>query len=165
LIRGISYLKLNGIRKSFYHYLSVISRRAKSMIKDLVEHQNNSKNVYFARQFTAALQKIGIEPSPRVVANEFNAHLKSNVAKPHTVRKWLLGVSKPSSAMLIPLANWLNIDPKHLLRPPQGNADLGKFSFEFDFTDQEVISKYLAMTVKEKITVRLVIDAIAEKHR
>jgi len=135
------------------------------MIKDLVEHQNNSKNVYFARQFTAALQKIGIEPSPRVVANEFNAHLKSNVAKPHTVRKWLLGVSKPSSAMLIPLANWLNIDPKHLLRPPQGNADLGKFSFEFDFTDQEVISKYLAMTVKEKITVRLVIDAISEKHR
>jgi hypothetical protein len=135
------------------------------MIKDLVEHQNNSKNVYFARQFTAALQKIGIEPSPRVVANEFNAHLKSNAAKPHTVRKWLLGVSKPSSAMLIPLANWLNIDPKHLLRPPQGNADLGKFSFEFDFTDQEVISKYLSMTVKEKITVRLVIDAIAEKHR
>ena len=135
------------------------------MIKDLVEHQNNSKNVYFARQFTAALQKIGIEPSPRVVANEFNAHLKSNAAKPHTVRKWLLGVSKPSSAMLIPLANWLNIDPKHLLRPPQGNADLGKFSFEFDFTDQEVISKYLAMTVKEKITVRLLIDAIAEKHR
>jgi hypothetical protein len=135
------------------------------MIKDLVEHQNNSKNVYFARQFTAALQKIGIEPSPRVVANEFNAHLKSNAAKPHTVRKWLLGVSKPSSAMLIPLANWLNVDPKHLLRPPQGNSDLGKFSFEFDFTDQEVISKYLAMTLKEKITVRLVIDAIAEKHR
>jgi hypothetical protein len=28
-----------------------------------------------------------------------------------------------------------------------------------------VISKYLAMTVKEKITVRLVIDAIAEKQR
>jgi hypothetical protein len=31
--------------------------------------------------------------------------------------------------------------------------------------DQEVISKYLAMTVKEKITVRLLIDAIAEKQR
>jgi hypothetical protein len=31
--------------------------------------------------------------------------------------------------------------------------------------DQEVISKYLAMAVKEKITVRLLIDAIAEKQR
>ena len=135
------------------------------MIKDLVEHQNNSKNAYFARQLTAALQKKGIEPSPRIVANEFNLHLKSNVAKSHTVRKWLIGQSKPSSEMLIPLANWLNVDPKHLLRPPQTNVDFGKLSFEFDFTDQEVISKYLAMTVKQKVTVRLVIDAIAEKQR
>jgi transcriptional regulator with XRE-family HTH domain len=135
------------------------------MIKDLVEQQNNSKNVYFAKQLTAALHAKGIEASPKVVATEFNLHLKSNVAKSHTVRKWLIGQSKPSSEMLILLANWLNADPKHLLRPPQGSADFGKLSFEFDFTDQEVISKYLAMTVKEKITVRLLIDAIAEKQR
>ena len=135
------------------------------MIKDLIEQQNKSKNVYFARQFTAALHAKGIEPSPRVVANEFNLYLKTNTAKSHTVRKWLLGQSKPSSEMLILLANWLNVDPKHLLRPPQGNADFGKFALEFNFTDQEVISKYLSMTVKEKITVRLVIDAIAEKYR
>jgi hypothetical protein len=135
------------------------------MIKDLIEQQSNSKNAYFARQLTAALQKIGIEPSPRVVTNEFNLHLKSNVAKTHTVRKWLLGASKPSSEMLIPLANWLKVDPKHLLRPPQGDTDLVKFSLEFDFTDQEVISKYLAMTAKQKVTVRLVIDAIADNQR
>jgi hypothetical protein len=135
------------------------------MIKDLVEQQNNSKNVYFARQFTAALHAIGIEPSPKVVATEFNRHLKSNVAKAHTVRKWLLGMSKPSSAMLVPLANWLNVDPQTLLRPTLESVNSAKLSLEFDFTDQEVISKYLAMTVKEKITVRLLIDAIAEKHR
>ena len=135
------------------------------MIKDLVEQQNNSKNVYFARQFTAALHAIGIEPSPKVVATEFNRHLKSNVAKAHTVRKWLLGMSKPSSAMLVPLANWLNVDPQTMLRPPLESVNSAKLSLEIDFTDQEVISKYLSMTVKEKITVRLVIDAIAEKQR
>jgi len=135
------------------------------MIKDLVEQQNKSKNVYFARQFTAALQKIGIEPSPRVVATEFNLNLKSNIAKPHTVRKWLLGMSKPNSEMLIQIANWLNVDPKHLLRLPQDTVNLRKASIEFDFTDQEVISKYLALTMKEKVTVRLVIDAIAERQR
>jgi transcriptional regulator with XRE-family HTH domain len=135
------------------------------MIKDLIEKQNTSKNVYFARQFTAALQRIGIELSPKVVATEFNLHLKSNIAKPHTVRKWLLGITKPSSAMLVPLANWLNIEPQDLLRPPQDTVNLRKASLEIDFTDQEVISKYLAMTVKEKVTVRLVIDAISEKHR
>ena len=135
------------------------------MIKDLLEQQNHSKNVYFARQLTAALQKIGIEPSPKVVATEFNRHLKSNIAKAHTVRKWLLGMSKPSSAMLVPLANWLNVDPQTLLRPPLESVNSAKLSLEFDFTDQEVISKYLAMTVKQKITVRLVIDAIAEKQK
>ena len=135
------------------------------MIKDLIQLQNNSKNVYFSRQFTAALHAMGIEPSPKVVATEFNLHLKSNMAKPHTVRKWLLGMSKPNSEMLIPLANWLKVDPKHLLRPPLDTVNLRKANLEFDFTDQEVISKYLAMTLKEKITVRLVIDAIAEKFR
>jgi transcriptional regulator with XRE-family HTH domain len=134
------------------------------MIKDLVEQQNNSKNVYFARQLTAALHAMGIEPSPKVVATEFNLHCKDNIARPHTVRKWLLGASKPSSELLIPLANWLNVDPKHLLRPPQDTVIMRKARIEFDFTDQEVISRYLAMSPKEKVTVRLVIEAITEKQ-
>ena len=68
--------------------------------------------------------------------------------------------------MLLLLAEWLNLEPQNLLTNKQVHKDLkNKVSFEFDFTDKEVISKYLAMTVKEKITVRLVIDAIAEKHR
>jgi hypothetical protein len=135
------------------------------MIKDLIEQQNNSKNIYFARKLTAALHAKGIEPSPKVVATEFNLHLKSNIAKPHTVRKWLLGITKPSSAMLVPLANWLNLDPQTMLSPQLESVNSAKFSFEFDFTDQEVISKYLAMTVKQKVTVRLLIDAISDKTR
>jgi transcriptional regulator with XRE-family HTH domain len=135
------------------------------MIKDLIEQQNKSKNAYFARQLTALLNAKGIEPSPKLVAAEFNLHLKSNVAKAHTVRKWLLGVSKPSSAMLVHLADWLNVDPRQLLRPAQGTDSLSKVSLEFDFTDQEAISKYLAMTSKEKLIVRLLIDTIAEKQR
>ena len=135
------------------------------MIKNLVEQQNNSKNAYFARQLTAALHAMGIEPSPKVVATEFNRHFKSNIAHPPTVRKWLLGLSKPNSEMLVPLANWLNADPIDLLRPPQETVNLKKASIEIDFTDQEVISKYLAMTIKQKVTVRLLIDAIADKQR
>jgi transcriptional regulator with XRE-family HTH domain len=135
------------------------------MIKNLVEQQNKSKNAYFARQVTAALYDMGVEPSPKVVATELNLHCKINIARPHTVRKWLLGLSKPSGEMLVHLAAWLNVDPKDLLRRPQAGADLNKVSLEFDFTDQEVIAKYLAMTAKEKVTVRLVIDAIAGKQR
>jgi transcriptional regulator with XRE-family HTH domain len=134
------------------------------MIKDLVEQQNNSKNAYFARQFTAALHAMGIEPSPKVVATQFNLQLMSPVAKPHTVRKWLIGATQPKSEVLIHLANWLNVDPKDLISK-QDEEVSNKVSYGFDFTDQEVISKYLAMTSKQKFTVRLVIDAIAETQK
>lgn len=136
------------------------------MIKGLIEHQSNSKNFFFAKQLTALLHAKGIALSPSVIASEFNRFLNMNVTKPHTVRKWLLGVSMPRSDTLLLLAKWLNVDPNDLFKVKQTRAELNnKVSVEFDFTDQEVISKYLAMTVKEKVTVRLVIDAIAEKNK
>ena len=136
------------------------------MIKDLAELQRKSKYANFAKRLTAALRKNSVEPSPAVVASEFNKHSKVTTLKPHTVRKWLLGISQPRTEMLLLLADWLNLEPQDLLTDKQVPKDLkNKVSFEFDFTDQEVISKYLAMTVKEKITVRLVIDAIAEKQK
>ena len=68
--------------------------------------------------------------------------------------------------MLLLLAEWLSLKPQDLLTDKLSSKDLkNNVSFEFDFTDQEVISKYLAMTVKEKITVRLLIDAITQKQR
>ncbi len=136
------------------------------MIKDLAELQKKSKHSHFAKRLTAALKKSEIEPSPSAVVSAFNKHSKISTLKPHTVRKWLLGISQPRTEMLLLLAEWLNLEPQDLLTDKQAPKDLkNKVSFEFDFTDQEVISKYLAMTVKEKITVRLLIDAITEKHR
>jgi transcriptional regulator with XRE-family HTH domain len=136
------------------------------MIKNLQVRQKNSKHADFAKRLTSALRKKNIDPSPAAVASAFNKHSKVTTIKPHTVRKWLLGISQPRTEMLILIAEWLNLEPQDLLTDKQASKDLkNKFSFEFDFTDQEVISKYLSMTVKEKITVRMVIDAIAEKHR
>jgi hypothetical protein len=64
------------------------------------------------------------------------------------------------------LADWLNLEPQDLLEYKQAPKEsINKVNFEFDFTDQEVISKYLSMTVKQKVTVRLLIDAIADKDR
>jgi transcriptional regulator with XRE-family HTH domain len=136
------------------------------MIKNFQEQQKKSKHAQFAKRLTAALKKSNVEPSPAVVASAFNKHSKVTTLKPHTVRKWLLGISQPRTEMLLLLAEWLNLEPQDLLTDKQTPNNLrNKVSFEFDFTDQDVISKYLAMTVKEKITVRLLIDAIAEKHR
>jgi len=134
------------------------------MIKDLIELQNNSKNAFFARQLTAAFYAMGINPSPKVVATQFNLHCKSESYKPHTVRKWLIGQTQPRSETTLLLANWLKVNPKDLISKPDETVS-SKARIEFDFTDQEVISKYLAMSVNQKLAVRLVIDAITEKQR
>ena len=136
------------------------------MIKNLAEQQKNAVNSLFAKKLTHALGQMNIKPSPHAVAKAFNEHYKSALAKPHTVRKWLLGQTQPKSETLLLLANWLNVAPNDLISSPKVSAETSnRVSFEFDFTDQEVISKYLAMTVKQKVTVRLLIDAIADRDR
>lgn len=125
-----------------------------------------SKHAYFANQLKSCLLTNKITPSPTVLAAAFNSHYKTTVAKPHTVRKWLIGETQPKSETLLLLANWLKVEPSELISKPTAETTTSnKVSFEFDFTDQEVISKYLSMTVKQKVTVRLLIDAIADKGR
>jgi len=136
------------------------------MIKNLLTQQSHSQNACFAKRLTTALQNMNIQPSPREMSSAFNKQSKLVKLKPPTVRKWLLGISQPRTEVLLLLAEWLSLEPQDLLTDKQAPKDLkNKVSFEFDFTDQEVISRYLAMTVKEKTTVRLLIDAIAEKNR
>ncbi len=120
----------------------------------------------FAERLTSCLVSNQIEPPPSALAAAFNKYYKTDFAKPHTLRKWLLGISKPRSENLLSLAEWLNVEPQDQLTDTRTPKELkSKASIEFDFTDQEVISKYLAMTNKEKTIVRLVIDAIAGKHK
>ena len=125
-----------------------------------------NSSAYFAKQLISVLQSKNIEISPTAVSRAFNNYSQFSTFRPHTVRKWLLGISKPRSETLLLLAEWLNVEPQDLLTDTQTPKELkSKASFEFDFTDQEVISKYLAMTNKEKAIVRLVIDAIAGKQK
>jgi hypothetical protein len=134
------------------------------MIKALDTQQKQSKYACFAQRLSSALVEMDVQPSPVEVARAFNKHSKEAVLKPHTVRKWLLGITLPRTQTLILLAKWLNLEPQELLKEKEATiSSTNRVSFEFDFTDQEVISKYLAMTIKEKVTVRLLIDAIADK--
>ena len=134
--------------------------------KKLAQKQMQAKHPYFAQQLIACLQANKIQPKPTTLASAFNEHYQSTIAKPHTARKWLLGLTQPRSETLLLLANWLKVDPKDLISNSHEKVRTSnKVSFEFDFNDQEVITKYLAMTIREKITVRLLIDAIADKER
>lgn len=126
----------------------------------------HEKKAYFADQLISCLIANQIKTTPTALAAAFNKHYRTTAAKPHTVRKWLLGQTQPKSETLLLLAKWLNVEPSELIsRPTEETTTSNKISFEFDFTDQEVISKYLTMTVKQKFTVRLLIDAIADNKK
>ena len=144
----------------------MILKGKKSINSNLATHNSKGRNAYFASQLKSCLLTNKITPSPTVLAAAFNSHYKITLAKPHTVRKWLLGQTQPKSETLLLLARWLKVEPSELIsKPTTETSTANKVRFEFDSTDQEVISKYLAMTVKQKVTVRLLIDAIADKNQ
>ena len=136
------------------------------MATNSVKQGIQDQKAYFAEQLISRLIANQIKPTPTGLAAALNAHYKSTVAKPHTVRKWLLGQTQPKSETLLLLARWLKVEPSELISKPIAETTTSnKVSFEFDFTDQEVISKYLSMTVNQKVTVRLLIDAIVDNKK
>lgn len=127
---------------------------------------DNSKYPFFAKQLLLHLQNNQIPAKPITLANALNSHYGYIITKPHTVRKWLLGLTQPKSQTLLLLAGWLNVAPKDLITPKISNKSVqNRVSIEFDFTDQEVVANYLSMTAKQKLTVRLLIDAITDKNQ
>lgn len=124
------------------------------------------KHAYFAQQLLDRLKANNIPTSPVGLAAAFNCHFNSTVAKPHTVRKWLIGETQPRSETLLLLANWLKVKPEELISMPRDSRNpANKISIEFDFSDQEVISKYLCMTPRQKAVVRLLIKTISEQGK
>lgn len=129
-------------------------------------NKQEKKHDFFSNQLSIHLERLQIKSTPIALSKAINKHYKTTAFKPHTVRKWLIGETQPKSETLLLLAKWLKVEPSELISKPTAETTTSKkISFEFDFTDQEVISKYLAMTVKQKVTVRLLIDAIADKNK
>lgn len=132
------------------------------MIKNLEIQQERSRHQYFASQLCEFIRNKGLEISPVAVANAINQHYKDESIKPHTVRKWILGQAMPKGETLLKISNWLRVDPIELIALNESQRNItNRVSFEFDFTDQEVIAKYLSMTIKQKLIVRLLIDEIS----
>ena len=91
----------------------------------------------------------------------YNKEHKDSPLKPHTARKWLIGETKPRQDSLVLLANWLKVKPEQLL----GEEESVKVGIEIDFTDQELISKYLSINPKQKAAVSLLVDTILDKAK
>ena len=131
------------------------------MIKNLSELQSNAKYASFAMRLTEALRSNNIEPTPSAVVSAFNKVHMGRTLKAHTVRKWLIGEAKPRYESMVLITEWLKFDTDYLTRKPGPIRSV----VDIDFTDQEVITKYLSMNVKQKAAVSLLIDTILDKAK
>lgn len=133
------------------------------MIKNLSDLQNSSRHVIFSKRLTDALRLKNIEPKPITFATAFNKEHKSIHLKPHTVRKWLLGRTQPRAETLLLIANWLQVEPDSLFDSKNIYAD-SKRKIEFDFSDREIIAKYLSMNAKQKAAIKLIVDSMTNTN-
>ena len=62
---------------------------------------------------------------------------------------------------MILITEWLKFDTDYLTRKPGPIRSV----VDIDFTDQEVITKYLSMNVKQKAAVSLLIETILDKAK
>jgi transcriptional regulator with XRE-family HTH domain len=119
----------------------------------------------FAQRLRLALEACAVRVSPTVVANEFNLRYWGRSITPHTARNWLLGKSIPTQDKLRVLADWLQVSPDELRFGRQGGAHAvheADASFEsLNMADREMLSRYLALSVSARKTVRDVIEALS----
>jgi transcriptional regulator with XRE-family HTH domain len=98
------------------------------------------------------------------VANEFNLRYWGRSITPHTARNWLMGNSLPTQDKLRVLAEWLQVSPDELRFGNQVVKSKGSASVAVDgllnLADREMLSRYLALSVAERKTVRDVVEAL-----
>ena len=124
-----------------------------------------SETEAFAQRLKRALEGSGVRASPTVVANEFNLRYWGRSITPHTARNWLLGKSIPTQDKLRVLADWLQVSPDELRFGRQGGDQvLHEADAQFktlNMADREMLSRYVALSVTERKTVRDVVEALS----
>ena len=118
----------------------------------------------FALRLRQALESCGVRLSPTVVANEFNLRYWGRSITPHTARNWLLGKAIPTQDKLRVLAEWLQVGPDEL---QFGQAAVSPKVFEhmessdsLSMVDREMFSRYMALPLHNRKTVREVVSAL-----
>jgi transcriptional regulator with XRE-family HTH domain len=129
-----------------------------------VDTKTETETEAFAQRLRRALEVSGVRASPTVVANEFNLRYWGRSITPHTARNWLLGKSIPTQDKLRVLSDWLQVSPDELrfgrplgqTKAVQGDSSFGASSL----ADREMLSRYLALSIAERIIVRDVVEAL-----
>jgi len=124
-------------------------------------------------QFSARLKAVlasarGLQPSPTLVAREFNERFAGKPVTVHAVRKWLVGEAIPTQDKLRALAKWLEVSVEWLrFGGASGNATfLSQQYSELRFSPQEqLIRLFLSLPSRERKLAQDFIAMLGKKSR
>jgi len=122
----------------------------------------------FADRLRAALQDVGIRPSPTSVAHAFNQRYWGKSITVHTARTWLVGASIPMQDKLVVLSKWLKVSPQELRfgyektdSTAQQVRESDPLLEQLNLQDREFLRSFMQLSPADKRLVRDVVDAIA----
>lgn len=119
----------------------------------------------FAQRLRRALESNAVRVSPTVVSNEFNLRYWGRSITSHTARNWLLGKAIPTQDKLRVLADWLQVSPDELrfgrVASPPNSPESDPSPNALDMADREMVTRYLALGLNERKTVRDVVMALS----
>lgn len=119
----------------------------------------------FAQRLRRALESNAVRVSPTVVSNEFNLRYWGRSITSHTARNWLLGKAIPTQDKLRVLADWLQVSPDELrfgrVASLPNSPESDPSPNVLDMVDREMVTRYLALGLNERKTVRDVVMALS----
>lgn len=117
------------------------------------------KRLEFSSRLTMALERLGVDNIPSVVARRFNARAGEESVTRYGARKWLLGEALPSQARLEILAQWLCVTPQWLRFGVGDIDDAGKVVMDAPLVDRILLQDLHELQAPSQ---RLVRDLVSQ---
>ena len=110
----------------------------------------NNEKALFAQRLITAMQAKGYDAKPSILEREFNLRHNGKPVTLYGVRKWLLGMSMPSSDKLLTLAKWLDVPPEELAFEKDIKKAIAqreaRWQQEIGYKDKDIVDAFLALT-------------------
>ena len=129
----------------------------------------NNEKALFAQRLITAMQAKGYDPKPSILEREFNLRHNGKPVTLYGVRKWLLGMSMPSSDKLLTLAKWLDVPPEELAFEKDIKKAIAqreaRWQQDIGYKDKDIVDAFLALPPSHKKVIRDMIVALSNNSQ
>jgi len=128
---------------------------------------SGERNQFSARLISVLESVRGLQPSPTVIAREFNNRFGGKPVTVHAVRKWLVGEAIPTQDKLRALAKWLEVSVEWLRFGGSVSqmTNLSRRDLDLQSSPQEqIIQLFLSLPARERKLAQDFVAMLSKKN-